>query len=183
MMLFPGHYRCQNCGRDVDRVQKERRFWICDNCYREIVEPTAPDVVVKEYDSDERRARSRYWEWIGEMNGRYPVGRNWRPVIKPYEPPDIGAFWPFCRSCGAEVAEYEFSTKRSLFGRHRATYCPTCEAKRTVESVIRMAPKIHPEFDDEDWLDLLWKSHREAFEIGVLPDYWFEMKRKTEIER
>jgi hypothetical protein len=45
-----------------------------------------------------------------------------------------------------------------------------------VESVFEMAGSIMPDRDDEDWLDLLYKSQGEAFEIGVLPDYWYELK-------
>lgn len=180
VILIAGYYRCHNCGRDVAHVRKERRFWLCNDCWQEIVAPTAPGIAV-DYDSDERRARSRYWDWYSEMEQRYPARRNWRPAIKKYVAPDISAFWPYCRRCGAKTIEYEFSTKRSLLGGHRRAFCTVCDAKNGVESVIRMADGgiVHPDWDDEDWLDLLWKSQREAFDLGVLPDYWFELRRQV----
>jgi hypothetical protein len=32
---------------------------------------------------------------------------------------------------------------------------------------------LHLDRDDEDWLDSLQKTMPEAFELGILPDYWF----------
>lgn len=40
--------------------------------------------------------------------------------------------------------------------------------------------KMHPDWDDEDWLDQLHKVMPRAFELGVLPDYWYELKAHKE---
>ena len=45
-----------------------------------------------------------------------------------------------------------------------------------VESTIRQADKIHSDWGDEEWLDLLYQSFPRAFELGVLPGYWYELK-------
>jgi hypothetical protein len=63
-----------------------------------------------------------------------------------------------------------------VFGGPYAQYCPTCDAKRTIESMFKMAPRLMPGRDEEEWLDVLYRSHREMFDSGLLPDYWFELK-------
>ena len=90
---------------------------------------------------------------------------------------DGASYWPFCVECGAETKEYDHHLGiESLFGRRRHRLCPRCEAKEMVESLWRMHEKLVPGRDEEDWLDLLSHSHPEAFELGVLPGYWFEFK-------
>ena len=170
-------YRCHNCGRDVGSVKRTRRFRLCAECWREIVPDYTADAA---HGSPEQAAIRRYWEWYRKMEQRFPLPRNWRPAIKKYQPPDLGAFWPFCRECGAETQEYDFSLSRSLFGGHRATLCPLCDARKQVEAAFRLAGKAHPDWDDESWLDLLWQSNQEAFELGVLPDYWFVLRGRQE---
>jgi hypothetical protein len=46
------------------------------------------------------------------------------------------------------------------------------------ERAIEFTAKIHPEWDDEDWLDHLYRVFPEAFRVGVLPDYWYELSRR-----
>jgi len=168
LRLFADTYaRCQNCGRDVARTRRVRRFRLCDACYAAIV-PADGDV----------QAVGRFWGWVAEMERRYPVPqpvrRSRRVVTR-----DVGAYWPFCR-CGAQRPESPFadpSAQGSLFGKARVGLCPRCEARAAVESAVRMAQGLHPDWDDEDWLDLLWRSHRQAFDLGVLPGLWFELRR------
>lgn len=171
--LISGFYRCQNCGSDVPSVSKVRRFRFCEGCYREVVEPTLPGVEITDQNSPVIEARMRYWERIRSIEARHPKSKAGNKPKK-FAPPSIDPFWPFCRRCGAKTKERLFSSARSLFGRSRSAYCPMCEAKSGVEAVFKMASTI--ERDEEEWLDVLYKSHREAFDLGVLPDYWYELK-------
>lgn len=69
--------------------------------------------------------------------------------------------------------------KGGLFGGPFLEECPTCKARREVERNVRAGSWLHPEWDDEEWLDLLFQVMPDAFELGVLPDYWFELRRKA----
>lgn len=178
LALFPNRYaRCQNCGRDVVRVQRTRRFWLCDACWAEIV-PTFDGVVAE--GSPEQEAVRKYWIWYREMEKRYPVKR---PVRRRHGLPDdlsVDRYWPFCRNCGARVEECEYRNyvpQYSLFGGPRRPYCARCDARLAVESIFKMSrrPDWHPDWDAEDWLDLLYQSHPQAFAVGILPEYWFEL--------
>lgn len=172
--LINGLYRCQNCRRDVDQVFKERRFRLCVECYEKIVISTAPgkssDLSEAEYE-----ARSEYWGWYREMERLYPLARSWKRSKPLLSLARLDDFWPFCE-CGQPRKEYAISSEVSLFGKIRAHYCPVCETKRMVESVVGMADAIHPDWDDEEWLDFLLKAYPEAFALKVLPDYWFELR-------
>lgn len=175
LILIPGYYRCHNCGRTVDQVIKVRRFRLCPECYEAIVTPTSPGksggLTKAEYE-----ARANFWQWYSEMERRYPLKRNWQARPNHLMIADLDSFWPWCE-CGQPRKEYNLSAVRTLFGGIRAKYCPVCESRRTVESVVKVADKIHPDWDDEDWLDFLARSHPEAFELGVLPAYWFELRQ------
>lgn len=179
LRLFVDVYgRCQNCGRGVAELRRVRRFWLCVACYAEVVPP---------FERAETEAQARrmgeFWGWLGKMDSRYPMPRaiaphrfrNWQ------EDTDIGAFWPFCRECGAEVAEYDLASggRESLFGKHRHALCPRCDAESAVGSAFRLVRRGHPEWDDEDALDWLYKHYRYAFDLGVLPGRWFELKREA----
>lgn len=89
-------------------------------------------------------------------------------------------YWPLC-ACGAQREELRSShLPPGLFGGPFTSKCKVCEAKARVESFARLGLHlIHPEWDDEDWLDALQKTIPEAFELGLLPDYWFELKAKN----
>ena len=178
--LFHGLYRCQNCGRDVVRVQRIRRFRLCDDCWERIVEPIQPDHTGPL--SDELSLlRDEFWGWHNEMEKRYPTGRRAKYSVVRFEfQVNGGDYWPYCADCGQETKEFDHHLGQlSLFGRMRHKYCPRCEAIKSIESVYGMRKTLHPGWDDEDWLDLLLRSHPETFEIGVLPDFWFELKLKV----
>jgi hypothetical protein len=110
------------------------------------------------------------------MEAWYPLRRSsYRSRRSPAIPiGEADLYYPFCE-CGERRVEATYSSQTGLFGGPFLKYCPTCQAKTEVETVFRMSSSIHPDWDDEDWLNLLYKSHREAFDIGVLPDYWFDL--------
>jgi hypothetical protein len=180
LILIPGYYRCQNCGRLVDHVRKERRWRICENCWQAIVAPTNPEKVGNLTD-EEWEAREAYARWLHRMEQRYPARRSWRrpPPISLTHDTAADYHFPFCE-CGrprrpVHLAPGELPT---LFGGPFHKYCPVCEARLSVEIVFRYASTFWPGRDDEDILDLLSRSHPEAFEVGVLPAYWWELRLK-----
>ena len=176
MTLISGFYRCQNCGRDVEGVFKTRRWWLCDECWLDIV-PSFDGLA----ETDEQRGQvEAYWSWYGEMERRHPHRRSRsrylrysRRRAKSYSQRSTDSYYPFCE-CGQRRIESSVG-EPGLFGGPYLQYCPVCEARHSVESVFMMAGKIMPDRDDEEWLDLMYQSHREAFELGVLPDYWYEL--------
>jgi hypothetical protein len=202
MRLFVDrHARCHNCGRDVGRTRKTGRFWLCDECWEAIV-PEIEGAI--EAGSPEHKANIRYHDWYNDMERRYPVGgrytfrsvdhlpipmernpfyrasqyRSWRSPAGPRL--GVASYYPACE-CGRERPVSQFITggpQLSIFGPPRRHKCAVCDAREAVEAIAVMADKIHPDWDDEDWLDLLYQSHREAFRVGVLPNLWFELRRE-----
>lgn len=47
---------------------------------------------------------------------------------------------------------------------------------RVRDAAVKMSENIHADWDDEEWLDHLIRAMPRAFELGVLPDYWFELR-------
>ena len=167
LTLVTGYYRCQNCGRDVSHTVRVRRFRLCDECHQLLVpDPGASTKRVEEY-----------WRWIFEMEQKYPVKRSWAVAERVSELRAADAYYPFCecgrRRCLLGIGE------AGVFGGPYGKWCPVCAVKQTVAAAFRIAQRVECDRDDEDWLDVLWKSHHDAFEIGVLPDYWFELKLKA----
>jgi hypothetical protein len=78
---------------------------------------------------------------------------------------------PFCERCG-EVHTHQYNEKIGGF----KPQCRYCDAKTSVETFWRLR-KIFEGQDDETILDGIEKSHPHLFQLGVLPDYWFELKR------
>lgn len=209
MSLFAGFFRCHNCGRDVDETYPTRRFRLCASCWQEVMpgyDGTADDPGRRERQAaetpEQAAENAAYWRWYYKMELRYPLAgkhSRWRqagalvdlpqrairpaPVRASYRTTyTLDGLYPFCE-CGQERPEYEHAlpnAPRSLFGGPRAAYCPACEARYQVESYARMAGAIHPEWDHEDWLDRLYEMIPAAFELGVLPDYWFELMHSLE---
>lgn len=180
MVLIPGYYRCQNCGRDVARVRRIRRFRICDDCWEAIVTPTHPDVRLRGVAGEDEifAARDRFWGWISEMERRYPrpLSRSNGRRLHPQREADD--YYPLCE-CGRPRQPFSLGGQPGLWGGPFQQYCPVCAAKGLVEAAFRLASGgVHPDWDEEDWLDLLYQSHREAFDLGILPDYWFELMRR-----
>ncbi len=174
--LIPGFYRCDDCGALVERLRKNRRFRLCDACYERVV-PEMPEDGRIEPGSPLHEALTRYWEWYGEMEKRVPPRRPagprpQKPLLGPVVTAD--AYYPYC-ACGERRKEVTFRSS-GLFGGPFLPNCLRCDLKRSVESAFRSTAAIHPEWDDETWLDFLMRVYPEAFEMGVLPGYWYELR-------
>lgn len=202
-LLISDHYRCHNCGHDVDHTRRTRRFYLCDDCWAAIM-PDWEQIEVRKgqrrdaawySETAEQRAKiAAYWEWYGKMEERYPAlgdrffhDPHWR--AKQYASWGRGAkrervsvplladdYYPLCQ-CGNRREELAFgSFPPGLFGGPFRSLCPVCDARKSVAVLVDMADKLHPGWDDEDWLDALSRSHPRLFELGVLPDAWFEVR-------
>lgn len=189
-VLIPGFYRCDNCGSDVARTRRTRRFRMCDTCWAEIM-PDWEQSSVKGRDpawyaetNEQHNKIAAYWSWLGKMEKRYPLPYRKRTRSELYfsylQPEQWKAddLYPLC-DCGrprkrlATVGE-----PVGLWGGPFGSQCIYCEARSSVDAVVRLHQSIHPEWDDEDWLDMLFRVFPKFFELGVLPDYWFELKGK-----
>lgn len=181
--LFPGHYRCDRCNRDVDAISRYRGWRLCSRCVERIVPSVHPlrggDGVVNT--EPERAEMLRFVAWDERRRRWKPKRyRPARPLVEAQHFDDSDSYFPLCE-CGAPREEYAFTRRpRGLFGGPFQSLCPVCEARRMVEDVT--SPRwqaIHPDWGDEDWLDHLYRSFPEAFEVGVLPDYWYKLRRNT----
>lgn len=173
--LIAGYFHCDHCGQTVDRVHKERRFWLCDSCFEVNVPQIDPTVKVQS-GSPEQEAITRYWEWFGGMEERHPS--RYRPPRKPTERQRLAdAYFPVC-DCGSKRETVRFGRNPAgLFGGPFMRECEVCRIKREVEHNVAVTSWLHPEWDDEEWLDLLYKVMPRAFELRVLPDYWYELRK------
>lgn len=186
--LIAGYYRCDNCERTADHVRRERGYWLCDECWAAIVPSEGIAVEAgqrrnAEWHAATQEDRSRiaaYMDWLKGMQKRKPQpSPNTRPapVASPRGADDED--WPFC-ACGQPREPMRWVSPwkaRSLFGGPYRQHCPICELKLRIESHYDLlAHGINPEWDDEQWLDSLEKIMPEAFERGVLPDYWFRLR-------
>lgn len=175
--LIAGYYRCHNCGRDVAAVRKERRFRLCDDCWQQIVAPAR--AVEGLYDDEFRAVRGAFWSWYHRMEQRYPTPtHSHAPKVSRQITRLADSWYPICE-CGRPRTAVGLRTGTAgLFGGPFMQYCDVCDAKRNVESIVALADRIAPGRDDEEWLDLLYQSHRTAFDCGVLPGYWFELRQR-----
>ena len=177
MMLFPGYFVCQDCGRTVGRVRKTRRFRLCDACYERVV-PKVDTIDRHQVGSPEHQAIIRYWEWYDGMERRYPLPA-YRTSRKPSHVParQTDSFYPLC-ACGERREEIRHGRGyRGLFGGPFLSECERCSLKRNIEGTMKLSAALHPGWDDEDWLDMFYRTWPRAFEIGLLPDYWYEIRR------
>jgi hypothetical protein len=179
--LIPGFYRCDACGETVDRVRKERRFWLCDDCYSRHVPQIDPAIKVRA-GSIENQAITRYWEWFGELDERVPPRKQpghaarTRSPGAPERPTDT--YYPLCE-CGGRRETIRFGRAPiGLFGGPFQKECEICRIKREIESNVTATAWLHPEWDDEEWLDLLYKIMPAAFEKRILPDYWYALRKE-----
>lgn len=176
LCLITGFYVCDNCGQLCDRLRKSRRIRLCDDCYDRIVPRVVGTMVA--HGSPEQQAMERYWVWYSEMERRLPPHR--QPVNTPITrrdelPTSSDEAYPY----GTRRKNTHPRRQLSLFGGPFFDLCPICNAKRQVESYVKSAMWLHRGWDDEEWLDLLWTVMPEAFELGVLPGYWFELRRMS----
>ncbi len=178
--LLPLPHYCHNCRQFVATVYRARRFRLCPDCWRAIVPAWAQ---FRNAETPQERAQvAGYFEWYETMNQQYPARGRGRSGIRAAQKPrpiHTDNYWPLCE-CGREREELCLMSSGavSLFGGSRMHLCPHCEARRAIDSIAGMADKLHPDWDDEAWLDLLYRSHRRAFDLGILPDYWFDIRRK-----
>lgn len=187
LTLFADRFRCDDCGGLVERLRKTRRFRLCDACYERVVPVFAPDERIQA-GSPEWEANRRYWEWYDEMEQRVPrrvepghAARARKPAAPQRTPDEL---YPLC-DCGRprEVNTIgRMMGRGGLFGGPFHRECAVCEARGQVEGVVDFMSGIHPEWDDEDWLDHLWRVFPKAFEVGVLPDYWYELRRRLPVK-
>lgn len=113
----------------------------------------------------ERRVPSR--RWSAPSKGQSPTLH--RPTDE---------YYPLCE-CSERKQVVTFARPNTLIGLFGGPFmgeCATCRMKREVESHVRAASWLHTEWDDEEWLDLLFKVMPKAFDEGMLPDYWYELR-------
>lgn len=77
---------------------------------------------------------------------------------------------PVCVRCGRVHERFLFATY--------AHYCQRCDDEFSVETILKF--QTVRGMDDETFLDFLYQSPRwrELFDRGVLPDYFFKLKRQ-----
>lgn len=195
--LIPGYFYCHNCRRTVDHIRRVRRFRLCDECWSAIMPDWEQKVIVKRgvvrpaawyIETEEQRQKFvEFWKWHEDMEKRYPIppGRSRQAIYFSYldhrsDAYEADMYWPLC-ACGGQRETLRSShLPPGLFGGPFTSKCRMCEAKARVESFAGLGlHRIHPDWDDEDWLDALQKTIPEAFALGILPDYWFELRGKT----
>ena len=192
--LIAGYYHCDQCNRTVDHVQRTRGYWLCDECWTTIM-PDWDRLVVTRADGERRDAawyastaaeRTRieaYWQWYNEIQQRKPLPKRrgraalYRSYLAGPALLTSDDYYPLC-ACGQPRPTLGFMPRGAapgLFGGPYRRHCPVCEARLKVEAVYNLI-SIHPDWDDEQWLDSLQKTMQEAFTLGVLPDYWFRLR-------
>lgn len=78
---------------------------------------------------------------------------------------------PVCERCGTALTAFGMADYQA--------YCPRCKAEMAVETFWRHRG-IFGNDDVETILDRIQKSHAWVFEMGVLPDYWFQLMQQEE---
>jgi hypothetical protein len=129
---------------------------------------------------EQRKQIEAYWNWYWDIEKKYPIHRKSRAAHYLSfldDPINLGsdAYYPLCE-CGSLRDPLGWG-EPALFGGPFHDKCPKCRAKEEVEAFVRMSKTVHSEWDDEDWLDALYKIVPYAFDLGVLPDFWFSLKR------
>jgi hypothetical protein len=79
---------------------------------------------------------------------------------------------PLCKRCGCG-----HDNRNTGLGDLIREYCQRCEAEMGVDGGASLMLMLHGD-DDEAVLDRFYKSFPEWFASGVLPDYWYELKRR-----
>lgn len=179
--LIPGYYRCDRCRQDVVAVSRYKGWRLCPSCVLAIVPSVAPlrggdgEISTEE----ERQELVRFIGW-DERRRKWKPKRYTSPYKTPKREPHADSYFPLC-DCGRKREAFTSSPRqRGLFGGPFQPFCPVCEARRMVENLV--TPRwlgLWPDRDDEEWLDHLFQSSPRAFEVGVLPDYWYELRRNA----
>lgn len=78
---------------------------------------------------------------------------------------------PICTRCGAGHTRF-YDMGAGMIG--YKSKCQRCDDEMAVEALFNGRTAIFGG-DDEGALDRIYASHRELFERGVLPDYWFTL--------
>lgn len=194
LALIAGLHRCDNCERTVERVRSERGYWLCDACFAAIVPAEGIDLEAgQRRDADwhaatqgEREKIAAYFRWRRSMEQRKPLPV--QAAVRPQPAVDAGGDedWPLC-ACGQlrEPMRWVPPGRKSagLFGGPYRQHCKVCEIKLRVQAHHDMLRGgVNHEWDDEQWLDSLEQIMPAAFELGVLPDYWFRLRRPEMFE-
>jgi hypothetical protein len=167
--LIRGYYRCDNCGdTTAPHVRQSRRWRLCDRCWAAIV----PE------DWGDTAAVARYWQAYAHMAQLHPTTVAARAVKASPPPRDADSLNPLCRCGRARQPIRAAADAAGLFGGPYHHLCPVCQAEAQISVVIGAAQRLHPDWDDEDWLDMLERAFPQAFAAGVLPDYW--LRRREE---
>ena len=179
-VLISGFYHCDGCGRmDAESIVRYKGRRLCLACVAQLVPSCDPlhggDGVVRT--EAEREELAAFWDWYWESHRtrrpRYSSPR--KPLERPKRTAD--EYYPVC-DCGRQRATAKFGRGAvGLFGGPFMKECPVCRARHEVEGHVGATLWLHPEWDDEEWLDLLWRVMPEAFELGVLPGDWFDLRR------
>lgn len=189
--LIAGYYRCQACLRDVERVVRVQQFRLCPDCRDQCV-PHFPQSQNRRGEwgwcartPAERAEVERYLGNIRKLEEMYGIplnrsGRDYRgmhrrAIISLAEQRAGDACYPLC-DCGQPRQAARIGTP-GLFGGPFLRYCEACDLRRQIEMVAEMADQLMPGRDDEDWLDVLYQSHHRAFELKILPDLWWQVRR------
>ncbi len=86
--------------------------------------------------------------------------------------PAFSLAFPLCHRC-AQLHDH-----KSLSGDARV-YCQQCDDELEVEAFVKNRGIFENPDDDEAILDKLFRLRHELFERGVLPDYWYQVKRRA----
>jgi hypothetical protein len=175
LALFVNCYaRCDSCGHDVQHLNRVRRFRVCDAC----LHAYSPTFDGYAENAEQRAEVSRYWGWYSAMERRLPSRL---PIYRPrvsHLRRSLSEFIPECPVCGRVRSESAIviTSEMSIFGRPRQ--CDYCWQRGLITSAHRLMSLSHPDWDDEDALDWLYQHYPQAFTMGILPSYWYELARQ-----
>lgn len=86
--------------------------------------------------------------------------------------PHFNLAFPLCYRCG------QLHENKSISG-DATVYCQRCSDELDVEALVKNRGIFENPDDDEAILDKLHRLRRELFDRGVLPDYWYTVKRQS----
>ncbi len=181
--LIAGYFHCDGCGRtDAERIIRYHGRRLCAPCVERIVPSADP---LRGGDGQARTDAERaevaaFWGWLHTSQSARPARYSPpRRAGEPARPAD--ECYPLC-DCGRPREAARFSRRAGgLFGGPFLKECVICRMRREVSQTVESTAWLHPEWDDEEWLDLLYKVMPAAFELRVLPDYWYDLRRESTV--